>query len=147
MEWTETLKENCQKQCSIKWILRIFGTASKEEVKCPSSTLTNKKAMAVILNWLAWHGESEKQIELRMVEPWKQTYMQLILQKGAIYVRYVHNAPELVNKMLHHWNSRLTYQTLSVQDVEDSVGRADILNMLDTVCNTNEDISDFDLEL
>jgi len=73
--------------------------------------------------------------------------MQLILQKGAIYVRYVHNAPELVNKMLHHWNSRLTYQTLSVQDVEDSVGRADILNMLDTVCNTNEDISDFDLEL
>jgi len=149
MELIETLQEHCQKKCSIKSILKIFVTASKEETTCPLNILTNDKAMALMLNWLAWHGKSKEQIELRIAEPEKQTVyaVGIRLRKNVIYVRYVHNTPELVNKRLHHWYYTSTYQTLSVQDIKDSVENADILNMLGTVCNTSEEISDFDWEL
>jgi len=144
----EDLKASCQTQRSIRTVLRIFG-ATREETRQPLDKLSDEKARALVQNWLAWYGEREKQIELRMVEPKERTVYTVgpSLIKSAIYVRYVRNAPELVNKMLHHWNSTITYKTLSVEDIEDSVKREDILNMLGIVGNTNEEMSDFDLEL
>jgi len=149
MEIIEYLKESCQEQHDIKSILRIFGAANKEQNKQPLSALTNTKAMALTLNWLAWHGENGKQIELRLVETKEQIVytVGLVLRKDGIYVQYVRSVPELVDKMLHHWHYTTTYQTLSVEDIKDSVENADILNMLNTVCNTNKDTSDSDLEI
>ena len=71
----------------------------------------------------------------------------LFLRNSSIYVEYIRDAPELVNKVLHHWNLNNTYQTLSVQAIEDSVERAIILNLLDVNCETSEIMSDFDLEI
>jgi len=149
MELIENLKESCQEQRNIKSTFWIVGVADREETKQPLSDLTDTKAMALVLNWLAWHGENGKQIELRLAEPQEPTVyaLGLLLQKNAIYVQYVRNTPELLNKMLHHWYYSITYQILSVQDIKNSVENADIVNMLNTVCNTNEDISDSDLEL
>ena len=105
--------------------------------------------MALVLSWLAWHVEKGEQIELRLDEPKEPTVyvVGLLLKRGAIYVQYVRAAPKLLNKVLHHWYCTTTYQTMSVQDIKDSVENPDILNMLNVVCETSKDINDSDLEL
>jgi len=142
-------KESCQKQENVKPTLRIFGVVNEEENMQPLHALTNEKAVTLVLRWLAWHEKEGEQLELRLVEPKEQAVyvIGLLLRKNAICVKYVRNTPELFNKILHHWYYTITYPTLVVQDIKNSVGNADILDMVNTVCNVNEKVSDSELEL
>ena len=133
MEILDDLKDCWQRQRSIRKVLRIFGANSKEEITQPLGDMPDEKAMALVLNWLAYHAENEKQIELRMSEPKEQKVyaVGLTLRNSAIYVQYVRDASELLNKTLHFWDFSITYQTLSVKVIESSVERADAIHFLE----------------
>jgi len=55
----------------------------------------------------------------------------LALRNSAIYVQYVRDTPELINKTLHQWDLMTTYQPLTVKETADSAEKADVLNMLE----------------
>jgi len=133
MEMLDDLKDCWKTQRSIRKALRIFGANSKGAIMQPLGKMPVEKAMAMVLNWLAWHGENGQQIELRMPEPKEQKVyaVGLALRNSAIYVQYVRDAPELINKTLHQWDLMTTYQTLTVKEIAGSAERADVLNMLE----------------
>jgi len=54
----------------------------------------------------------------------------LRLKDNTIYVRPVKVAPGLIGKMLHQWNLQVTYQTLTLEEIQSSVNRADATNLL-----------------
>jgi len=43
-------------------------------------------------------------------------------------IEYINNEPALVGKMLHHWNTFVTYDTLSIFEIKASIECADTLN-------------------
>jgi len=72
---------------------------------------------------------------------------ELLLSKGAFRVERICDSKEVIDNVLHHWYHNITYETLTMEEIKNSVENADILNMLNAVCNTNEEVSDLDLDL
>jgi len=95
-----------------------------------------EQAMAQVLNWLLWHLENGKNVEIRLPEPREQTVYVVELQrskKHGLYVTHMQSVPELFGKVLHHWNIAVTYQTLSVKEIKISIECADTLNSFNDV--------------
>jgi len=90
------------------------------------------KAIRTVLSWMTFNEENGHEIELRIPVPQEQKVCTscLSLKHNDIYVRYVNDAPGLVGKTLHQWNSQVNYQTLTLEEIIRSVQRANITNFL-----------------
>jgi len=149
MELIKYLRESCKKRQNIKPTFKFLGTVGKEEIRRPLCNMTNIKAMTLILSWLAWHGKNRNYVKIRLKDQKEsKVYTAGILQKkGKICVRCMRHNPEMGDKILHHWYHNITYQNLFIKEIRNSIDNADTLNMMSTVCNINENISDSDLEI
>ena len=142
MELISNLKEACQTQRSIRKTFRIFGTNSKKEITQPLGNIPAEQAMALMLNWLILHAENGHAVELRMCELKEQKIYAIgsLLKNNGIYVQYVQDVPELINKILHYWDPSVTYQTLSIKEIKNSVEYADAINHIDDCSESKQGV-------
>jgi len=144
MELISDLKEGCQTRRSIRETLRIFGANSKKEITQPLGNMPVEQAMTLVLNWLTLHAKNGHAVELRMFELQEQKAYAtgLLLKNNAIYVQYVRDAPELINKILHYWDPSITYQTLSTKEIKNSVEYAYAINNLGDCDESKQGVGD-----
>jgi len=126
------LKEKCHTQHSVRKALRIYGAINDDVLTQPLATMPPEQVIRLVLNWLSLHAENVHTIELRIPVPKEQKVYEsgLLLKHSAIYVTYVHAAPELIGKTLHCWNLPVTYRTLTLKEIQSSVDRANAMNIL-----------------
>jgi len=78
-----------------------------------------------------------RQYEIRLQVPEKQTvYVARLADRNrSLYVVSIRETPELTGKALHCWFRNTSYQTLTHDEIQQSVKRADAVN------NIKEDVS------
>jgi len=132
MELIRILKEKCHAQHSVRKALRIYGASNDDVLTQPLATMPPEQVIKLVLNWLTLHAKNGHKTELRMPVPEEQKVYEsgLLLKHNAIYVKYIHAAPELIAKTLHYWNLPVTYQTLTLKEIQSSVDRANAINLL-----------------
>jgi len=147
MALIECLKESCKKQKDIKPLLQILGNIHEEELQRPLYELTNDQATTLTLTWLSWHRD-RTYVKLRIIERNEQQVYEtgMLLKRGRICVRYIRKVPELKNKLLYHWYCDVNYQTLSAEEIKNSIENADTINLMDIEYVIPEDVNDFDFE-
>jgi len=71
-------------------------------------------------------------MQIRIFEPEEHKIYtsSLLLKHNATYAHNVRDAPELIGKTLHYWDLPVTYQTLSLKEMQSSVERANAINLL-----------------
>ena len=132
MKLIRILNEKFHTQCSVRKALRIYWASNNDELTQPLATMPSEQVITLVLNWLTIHAKNGHKIELRISEPEEQKIYAsgLLLKHNAIYVQYVYDAPELIGKTLHYWDLPVTCQTLTLKEIQNSVDRANAINLL-----------------
>ena len=101
----------------------IYTTIRRNGTKC------NNK---VNNNWWTINAKEEQCAELRVRVPEKQTVYktQVAMRQGGTFIRKAREAPELIGEALHCWPNKVTYTTLTHDEVQKSVLRTDAVNSL-----------------
>jgi len=110
-------------------VLRIYGVTREEDTDTSLSALNNEQVKAQILNWIMWCIEFDKPVEIRISDNNEQTVYAVALAKThhrGMQVQNFKNVPELFGKLLYHWNTEITYERLSVEEIAKSIENADI---------------------
>jgi len=78
------------------------------------------------------NGREGHDYEIHITVPEKQTVYknQATMRQGGMFIRKTREAPELLGKALHCWPNRVNYNTLTHDEVQKSVLRADAVNNL-----------------
>jgi len=132
MELINILKEYRGTRRSVRNALRIYGADNDEMLTQPLATMLPNRAIRLVINWLMTNAEAGHQIELRLFEPSEQKIYisNLEMENGGIYVRGMSEKPVLTNEILYIWEPSITYQTLTVEEIKQSVKRADAAKLL-----------------
>ena len=112
--------------------LRRYGTYDEAELKQPLAEMQLEKAFKLRLNWLTLNIKRGDQIELRVVVPEERMAYEgkLRLCKERLHVSYVQAKPELIGKILHKWDPQVTYETLTKEEILNSISRANMINTI-----------------
>jgi len=105
-------------------VLRIYGVTREEDTDTSLSALNNEQVKAQILNWIMWCIEFDKPVEIRISDNNEQTVYAVALAKThhrGMQVQNFKNVPELFGKLLYHWNTEITYERLSVEEIAKSI--------------------------
>jgi len=128
MDLINVLEEsNCAGSGGTK-ILRRYGINDDADITRPFAEMHLEKVIRIVLNWLTINAKNGYENELRIPVAERQAiYKSKIgMRGGAIFVRRVKKAPELKSKVLHQWDSKVNYQTLTLKEIIRSVHRADV---------------------
>jgi len=130
---------NCQlTQKSARPIFRRYGMSLEEDASTPLIHLNSQQAMSRVLKWIAWNLETGRSTEIRLTDPkTKEVYTVLVksIPRKGLRIKTL-TEPKLFGKVLHLWNTYVTYETLSLFEIKASTECADALNSL------NDDIMD-----
>jgi len=114
-----------------KDVLKIFGVTQAEELTRPLGELKQTQATAQVINWIIWNMEKEDAVTLRLRDEKESTVHEVELKytrKQGLMVEKVQEKLELWGKVLHHWDTKVTYHTLSLREIMNSIECAEALN-------------------
>jgi len=116
----------------VRKILRRYGINDDAEFTQPLVEMQLGKPLRLVLNWLTLNTRNGYEIEMRMQVPEEQmTYTSsLVLKRSAIRVRYIHATPGLLGEVLHQWDTYVSYETLTLEEIQCSVDRANATNAI-----------------
>jgi len=81
---------------------------------------------------IATHSKQGQSFEVRWQcdELHKAYAITIANRNGSVYVTVVREAPELTGKLLHGWAEGVTYDTLTADEIQRSVKRANAVNRI-----------------
>jgi len=120
-----------RKRTSAKPILGKYGVQSEEDASKPLGYLTMQQAMSQVINWITLPLKIGESTGIRLTaSETKEVYTVIIenIARKGLVIRSLVTEPKLIGKVLHHWNSYVTYETLSLFEIKASIECADALN-------------------
>lgn len=132
MDLIRDLQEHQAKRRGAQRILRLYGINDINAVEKPFVEMDKVTVTRVLLNWLAFNSKDGQDYEVRLQIPEQQTIYrtQIAKRQGTLYIRKTKEAPEQIGKALHCWLNDVKYHTLTHDEVQRSVKRADAVNNL-----------------
>jgi len=142
MELIRILQEHCGKRRSVRKALRMYGADNDDMFTQPLATMLPNRAIRLVTNWLMINAETGDKVDLRILEPSEQkVYMSdLAVQKTGVYVQRMREVPMSTNEILHIWEPSVNYQTLTLEEIQLSIERAEAAKLLND-CGALEKLS------
>jgi len=115
---------------SAKKVFGKYGLHLDEDVTKPLGFLTPQHAMTQAITWILSYLKKGEKTEIRLNNlTTKDVYTVVIEQdmKRGVMTKNIIHEPKLTGKVLHHWNTYVTYETLSLFEIKASVECADAL--------------------
>ena len=83
-----------------------------------------------MLNWLTMSVKASHTVQLLVEVPEEQRIYTcwLRVSQSNIHVPRVYATPRLMGRVLHKWDPQVTYETLTVKEMQNSIKRANDVN-------------------
>ena len=129
MELITMLAEKHLEKQSVKKILKFCGFEDRKVYTKPLMDMRNEDALQAVLKWIGCNSVTGQTFEIRMrVAQMETTYgLRLSNRAGSIHVTHMCEVTKANENELHCWLPDISYWTLTVDEIQRSMQRAEAI--------------------
>ena len=136
---TGLLKEYADNEESIYGVFKTTRIEDQSKLRRPFEQLDPEELVVMIYKWLSQNTGSVTKTQLRVHNANHSImhYIGLRMYNRQIYVLYIHDLPSNCQQITHMWKPFTTFNNLTIDEIKESVKRAQEIFTWPLVDQTN----------